>query len=54
MENLEERITLVTNAVSDKRHEIKALAQNAINVGGQSLYPAHNQSFTKAQMSTNK
>ncbi len=54
IEGLDKRITLITNALSDKRHEIKALTAVSDNVGGQSLYGKRNKTFTKAEMSTNK
>jgi FkbM family methyltransferase len=45
--NLQNQITLVQNAISDKRNEVKKLAHNANNIGGQSLLDNKNRVFVK-------
>jgi FkbM family methyltransferase len=37
LENITDKITLIKNAIADKRNEIKQLESNSINVGGQGL-----------------
>jgi FkbM family methyltransferase len=37
-EGLDKRITLVTNALSDSRHEIMSLTPDSSNIGRQSLF----------------
>ena len=54
IDGLYKRITLVTNAVSDKRHEVKALTPSTDNIGGQSLYNERNKTFSKEEMDANK
>ena len=54
IDGLDKRITLVTNAVSDKRYEVKALTPSTDNIGGQSLYNERNKTFSKEEMDANK
>jgi FkbM family methyltransferase len=53
-EKLEERITLITNAISSKRNEIKELYKNSINIGGQSLLPNKNLQFDRKDLEDGK
>lgn len=55
-ENLQDRVTLITNAISDRRNEIKLLEKMEDNIGGQSLLKSGlaNESFTKADRIKNK
>lgn len=52
MEKTFDRITLIKNAVSNKRNEVKMLGNVKVNIGGQSLYGNRNKIFEKN--STNK
>ncbi len=52
LENTFDQITMIKNAVSNKRNEIKKLAENKENIGGQSLFSNRNELFLKN--STNK
>jgi FkbM family methyltransferase len=45
-------ITLIANALSDKRNEIKLLQRNEKNVGGQSLMDNRDKVFSKSDMKT--
>jgi FkbM family methyltransferase len=54
MERLTDRITLIQNALYDKRNEIKAIDQNRQNVGGQFLLEKVNQRFSKKDMENDK
>ncbi len=47
LENTFDRITLIKNAVSNKRNEIKKLAEIKENIGGQSLFWNRNEFFKK-------
>ena len=49
-----ERITLVTNALSDKRHEVKLLSSVPNNAGGQSLYENRKRQFARSDLKSNK
>jgi len=52
LEKTYDRITLITNAISNKRNEIKMLNKEEENIGRQTLYEKRNQLFEKN--STNK
>ena len=52
-ENLGNQITLVTNAISNVRGEIKLLKQESNNIGGQSLVQNKNKAFTKNDIKPN-
>ncbi len=52
LEGLTEKITLSTNAVSNKRNEVKKLAKSDDNIGSQSLLPSMNESFVKPEDSS--
>ena len=47
LEKIHANIVLITNAVSNKRNEIKLLEANANNIGGQSLMQHKNKTFVK-------
>lgn len=48
IERLQNRITLIQNAASNKRNEIKLLQKNRDNIGGQSLISDNiNQTYSK-------
>ena len=51
---LAERITLVQNAVSDVRHEVKEIKALPSNVGGQEILHSQSKTFTRADMKENK
>lgn len=53
-ENVTHRITLIRNALFNKRNEIKLLSENQINVGGQSLVENMNRVFERSEMAQNK
>ena len=46
-ENLENQITLIHNALSNNRNEVKLLKQERDNIGGQSLLENSNLTFLK-------
>ena len=50
LENIEKRITLITNAISNKRNDIKLLEKNENNIGGQSLLSYRNKVFTREDL----
>lgn len=50
-EKIGANIKLVQNAISNKRNEIKLLAKNDNNIGGQSL--VHTKTYTKQEMASN-
>ena len=54
LENLQDKITLITNAISNQRYEIKSLSRNDVNIGGQSLFGNQEKVFTKEDMKTNR
>ena len=47
LENVDQRITLITNAIGNQRNEIKKLEKNDNNIGGQSLLYFENKKFSK-------
>lgn len=47
IEKAQNKITLIQNAISNKRNELKKLYKNQRNVGGQSLYPNKDDTFIK-------
>ncbi len=47
LENTYSNITLIKNAISNKRNEFKLLAQNSKNIGGQSLLENKDKTFQK-------
>lgn len=47
-ENLGDRITLICNALFDKRNQIKKLSENKENIGGQSLIDNIDKQFTRS------
>lgn len=48
IERLRHKITLIQNAISNKRNEIKMLQQTRNNIGGQTLFSKHmNKTFNK-------
>jgi FkbM family methyltransferase len=49
-QSLGNKITLIKNAISNRRGEIKLLKQEATNIGGQSLIENKNRTFTKDDM----
>jgi FkbM family methyltransferase len=49
-ESLGDKITLIKNAISNRRGEIKLLKREATNIGGQSLIENKNKNFTKDVM----
>lgn len=53
-ENVTHRITLIRNALFNKRNEIKLLSENQINVGGQSLVENMNRVFERSELAQNK
>ena len=54
LENTKDKITLINNALSNKRNEIKMLQPNLKNVGGQGLLEHKNKSFSRDDMASNK
>ncbi len=54
LENIDKRITLITNAISNQRNEIKKLEKNDNNIGGQSLLYYENKKFTKESLDIDK
>lgn len=53
-ENLTHQITLIRNALFDKRNQIKLLGENKINVGGQSLIENLDKRFQRSDLDKNK
>jgi FkbM family methyltransferase len=49
-ESLGDKITLIKNAISNRRGEIKLLKKRLTNIGGQSLIENKNRNFTKDDM----
>ena len=47
LENTFKNIILITNAISNKRNEIKLLQKSVDNIGGQSLLPNEDKTFNK-------
>ena len=45
IEKLENKITVIQNAISNKRNEVKMLHQSQDNIGGQSLLNLRHQTF---------
>lgn len=53
-EGIENKITLVQNALSNKRNEIKRLQPNSNNIGGQTLLNFKNVIYQRKDMETDK
>ena len=53
-QSLETKITLIQNAVSNKRNEIKLLAHHPKNIGGQTLMSNRHQVFNQSEKRSNK
>ncbi|CAF0835153.1 unnamed protein product [Brachionus calyciflorus] len=53
-ENLSSRITLIKNALSNKRNEVKKLKAESRNIGGQSLLENKDQVFDRSQLENDK
>jgi FkbM family methyltransferase len=49
-QNLQHRVTLIANAISNKRNEIKLLAKNDVNIGGQSLIPNNHIHYNRDEL----
>ena len=54
LENTKDKITLINNALSNKRNEIKLLQQDVKNVGGQGLLENKNKLFSREDLKSNK
>jgi FkbM family methyltransferase len=54
LENLDTKIRLITNALSNSRGDIKLLMKNDENIGGQGLKKNENIKYTKSDLATNK
>lgn len=50
LENTTSQITLIQNAISNKRNEIKQLEMNSINIGGQGLLTYEEKKFDRDQL----
>jgi len=53
-ENIQSKIRLIKNALSNKRNQIKRLEPNSNNIGGQSLLQSKNKNFKKSDMLNDK
>ena len=53
-ESIQNKITLIQNAVSNKRNEIKLLQEASDNIGGQSLLENKDRTFSSKDKETNK
>jgi hypothetical protein len=49
LEGLAEKITLITNALSNKRNELKRLTKNEKNIGGQSILEKNHEQIVKSR-----
>jgi FkbM family methyltransferase len=54
LENLQSKIVLITNALSNSRGDIKLLMKTKDNIGGQGLNKNENIKYTKSDLATNK
>lgn len=45
LEKLESKITVIQNAISNKRNEVRMLQQSANNIGGQGLLNRRHQTY---------
>ena len=54
LENTTNKITVIQNALSNRRNEIKKLGKNSYNVGGQGLLAYKHKKFDKNKLKTNK
>lgn len=53
-EKIEANIILITNAISNKRNQVKALQPSHDNIGGQSLLNEKDKDYNKSEKSKNK
>ena len=53
-QSLESKITLIQNAISDKRNEIKLLTHHPKNIGGQTMLNNRHQVFNQSDKNSNK
>ncbi len=49
LEEIDKNIVLIANALSNQRNEIKRLAKNDINIGGQSLLPHNSEVYKRTE-----
>ncbi|CAF0929306.1 unnamed protein product [Brachionus calyciflorus] len=54
LEKLSHKVTLIQNALSDKRFEIKKLSRNDFNIAGQTLLENKNEVFTREDLKKDK
>lgn len=54
LEKLTDKVTLINNAISDERDQVKRLSPSFGNIGGQSLLNHKNQVFNKSLLSIDK